>query len=201
MLSVLIAPTVQGAMAPPPRVSAPANFVAPEPKPLSMTRPGEQALPLITGSAVLAVRLATGVFTLGWTPRLLFGAEAESIGVSNGKYGFKLGPIAFRDESPLLETAPRPSEPLILYEYEGSPFCRKVREAALLLDIPLELRPCPGARAGFANELKELTGRMTVPYLVECVRTPGVTYQPCSEFCVLRPSDQMIVACVRRLAC
>ena len=27
------------------------------------------------------------------------------------------------------------------------------REAALLLDIPVELRPCPGARAGFAAEL------------------------------------------------
>ena len=36
-----------------------------------------------------------------------------------------------------------------------------MREAALLLDIPVELRPCPGARAGFAAELKQRTGRMT----------------------------------------
>ena len=151
----------------PPTVSAPANFVAPEPKPLQMTRGAEQIPNLLTGGAVLAIRLATGVFTLGWTPKLVFGEEAESIGVEKGVYGFKIGPVAFRDTSPILAQAPRPEEPLILYEYEGSPFCRKVREAALLLDVPIELRPCPGARAGFSDELQQLTGRRTVPYLVD----------------------------------
>ena len=108
-----------------------------------------------------------GVFTLGWTPKLLTGAEAEAVGTESGTYGFKIGPLAFRDTSPLLADAPRPEQPLMLYEYEGSPFCRKVREAALILDIPLALRPCPGARAGFASELQERTGRMTVPYMVD----------------------------------
>ena len=32
----------------------------------------------------------------------------------------------------------------------------------LLLDLPLALRPCPGARAGFASELQDMTGRRTV---------------------------------------
>ena len=84
-------------------------------KPLTMTRPIDEALPgLISGSAVLAVRLATGVFTLGWTPKLLFGEEAEQVGIESGKYGFKIiGPLAFRDTSPLLETAPRPNSPLV----------------------------------------------------------------------------------------
>lgn len=133
-----------------------------------MTRPLQEQLPgLISGGMALAVRLATGVFTLGWTPALKFGEEADALGVESGKYAYKIGPLAFRDTSPLLEDAPRPAEPLILYEYEGSPFCRKVREAALVLDIPLELRPCPGARSGFADELKERTGRMTVPYMVD----------------------------------
>ena len=145
-----------------PKVSAPPNFVQPTPKPLTMTRPSEQLPSLITGGLVLAVRLATGVFTLGWTPRLLIGDEAEAVGTATATYGFKIGPFAFRDTSPLLTGAPRPEVPLVLYEYEGSPFCRKVREAALILDLPLELRPCPGARAGFASELKERTGRMTV---------------------------------------
>ena len=85
------------------------------------------------------------------------------MGPGTDKYAFRFGPLAFRDTSPLLADAPRPETPPILYEYEASPFCRKVREAALLLDIPLELRPCPGARAGFSSELQERTGRMTVP--------------------------------------
>ena len=68
----------------PPKVSAPANFVAPTPKPLSMTRPQEQIPGLLTGGFALAIRLATGVFTLGWTPQLLNGAEAEKVGVDSG---------------------------------------------------------------------------------------------------------------------
>ena len=149
------------AMVVPPKVSAPPNFVQPTPRPLTVTRPREELPSLLTGSLVLAIRLATGVFTLGWSPKLLSGDEAAAVGTDTGKYGFKLGPLAFRDTSPLLAGSPRPAQPLVLYEYEGSPFCRKVREAALLLDIPVELRPCPGARAGFAAELKQRTGRMT----------------------------------------
>uniref|UniRef100_A0A7S0HXD0 GST N-terminal domain-containing protein n=1 Tax=Phaeocystis antarctica TaxID=33657 RepID=A0A7S0HXD0_9EUKA len=150
-----------------PKVSAPPNFVQPTPRPLTVTRPSEELPSLLTGGLVLAIRLATGVFTLGWTPKLLTGDEAAAVGTATGTYGFKFGPLAFRDTSPLLAGAPRPEQPLVLYEYEGSPFCRKVREAALLLDVPVEFRPCPGARAGFATELKERTGRMTVPYLVD----------------------------------
>ena len=121
------------AVVPPPKMSPPAGLTAPTPRPLQMTRPAQEQLPgLISGGAALAVRLATGVFTLGWSPKILTGDDAASVGVESGVYGFKLGPLAFRDTSPLLEAAPRPSKPLILYEYEGSPFCRKVREAALL---------------------------------------------------------------------
>ena len=116
----------------PPEVRAPANFRAPKPQPLTATRPGEQLPGLLSGGVALAVRLATGVFTLGWSPRLLTGSDAERVGVASATYGFKLGPIAFRDESALLASAPRPAEPLVLYEYEGSPFCRKARGAALL---------------------------------------------------------------------
>ena len=131
----------------------------------------------------LAVRLATGVFTLGWSPKLLIGSEADAIGTNTQTYGYKLGPIAFRDTSPLLADAPRPKVPMVLYEYEGSPFCRKVREAALLLDVPMQYRPCPGARAGFAAELKEKTGRMTVPFLIECASPAALEPSPAAITC------------------
>ena len=36
-----------------------------------------------------------------------------------------------------------------------------------LLDITVEYRPCPGARAGFSDELFQRTGRRTVPYLID----------------------------------
>lgn len=36
-----------------------------------------------------------------------------------------------------------------------------------MLDLACEMRPCPGARTGFSDELFELTGRRTVPFLVD----------------------------------
>eukprot|EP00931_Biecheleriopsis_adriatica_P096272 TRINITY_DN69932_c0_g1_i1.p1 TRINITY_DN69932_c0_g1~~TRINITY_DN69932_c0_g1_i1.p1 ORF type:complete len:373 (-),score=41.05 TRINITY_DN69932_c0_g1_i1:86-1162(-) len=147
-----------------PPVAKPAGFKAPEPKPLNATRLGEDWLSLLTASLALALRLASGVFVLGWSPSFKFGEASAS---DSGKYSLQLGPVNLRDTSPILEAAPRPKEPLVLYEYESSPFCRKVREFAQMLDITVEMRPCPGARAGFAQELKARTGRMTVPFMVD----------------------------------
>jgi len=143
-----------------PKVSKPPDFIAPEPKPLTITR--LSSLPsLFSGALALASRLGTGVFVLGWNIETLF-ANPDS-----GKYALKLGPFSIRDTSTVLGEAPRPAVPLILYEYEGSPFCRRVREMINLLDLTVEYRPCPGARAGFSDELFKLTGRRTVPYLMD----------------------------------
>ena len=102
------------AMVVPSKVSAPPNFVQPTPRPLTVTRPREELPSLLTGSLVLAIRLATGVFTLGWSPKLI---AAEQL--TPGTYGFKLGPLAFRDTSPLLAGSPRPAQPLVLYPRAG----------------------------------------------------------------------------------
>ena len=89
------------AMVVPPKVSAPPNFVQPTPRPLTVTRPREELPSLLTGSLVLAIRLATGVFTLGWSPQLLTGDDAAAVGTDTGKYGFKLGPLGLRAQRAL----------------------------------------------------------------------------------------------------
>jgi len=156
--------TVKGefnkALEQPPKVSIPDGFQIPEPKPLSVTRSSE--LPsLLKSSVALGLRLGTGAFTLGWKIESLFAAEED------GKYALELGPIRLRDSSTVLQDAPRPKKPLIIYEYEASPFCRRVREMVNLLDLTVEYRPCPGARAGFSDELFARTGRRTVPYMID----------------------------------
>jgi glutathione S-transferase len=73
-----------------------------------------------------------------------------------------------RESSTVLQNAPRPVKPLILYEYDASPFCKRVREMINLLELTVEYRPCPGARQGaFSEELYQRTGRQTVPYLID----------------------------------
>lgn len=143
-----------------PKVSAPANFQPPEPKPLALSDSADIGQ-LLGSSAALAVRLATGAFVLGWKIDTIFAPDDD------GKYALALGPIRLRDSSSVLQDAPRPQQPLILYEYVASPFCKRVRETINLLDLTVELRPCPGARAGFSEELFERSGKRTVPYLVD----------------------------------
>lgn len=145
----------------PPKVEVPKDFVIPEPKPLTLTRSSD--LPsVLKSSAALAVRLATGAFVLGWKIDTIFAPEDD------GKYALALGPFRIRDSSSVLQDAPRPEQPLILYEYGASPFAKRVREIINLLDLTVEYRPCPGARGGkFSQQLFERTGRRTVPFLID----------------------------------
>lgn len=143
------------------KVEAPPGFVAPEPKPLTMTRSSD-AVSILRSTISLAVRLATGAFVLGWRIDSIFAPEED------GKYALQLGPFRLRDSSSVLQDAPRPAQNLILYEYAASPFAKRVRETINLLDLTVEYRPCPGARGGkFSQELFERTGRRTVPFLID----------------------------------
>lgn len=142
-----------------PKVSAPSDFTPPEPKPLTVSDKTDIGK-LLKGSAALAVRLATSAFVLGW--------KIDDLFYKGGGYSLKLGPLSLRDSSSALANAPRPTRPLILYGYDASPFCKRVREAFNLLDLTYEYRPCPGARLGkFSQELLKRTGRQTVPYLID----------------------------------
>ena len=146
-----------------PKVEVPEDFIVPEPKPLTLTRSSDVPS-VLKSSAALAVRLATSCFVLGWKIDSLFYEQDEN----DPKYCLKLGPFSIRDSSSVLESAARPTEPLILYEYDGSPFCKRVRETINLLDLTVEYRPCPGARqSAFSQELLERTGKQTVPYLID----------------------------------
>lgn len=80
----------------------------------------------------------------------------------------RLGTGVFAIDKKTLAGCNRPTKNIIIYEYEASPFCRKVREACAILDLTVEYRPCPGARTGFSDEMAKRTGgRRTVPYLVD----------------------------------
>jgi glutathione S-transferase len=61
----------------------------------------------------------------------------------------------------------RPTEPLVLYEFESCPFCRKVREALTVLDLEAEIRPCPKGGHRFRDEVSKRGGKAQFPYLVD----------------------------------
>jgi glutathione S-transferase len=62
---------------------------------------------------------------------------------------------------------PRPERLLELYEFEGCPYCRKVREALSILDLPALIRPCPKGGTRFREEVRRRGGKAQFPYLVD----------------------------------
>lgn len=61
----------------------------------------------------------------------------------------------------------QPEQPLRLYEFEASPYCRLVREALTELDLDALILPCPRGGSRFRPEVEALGGRQQFPYLVD----------------------------------
>jgi len=62
---------------------------------------------------------------------------------------------------------PRPEKLLELYEFEGCPYCRKVREALSILDLEAVVYPCPKRGPRYRPEVERRGGKQQFPYLVD----------------------------------
>lgn len=62
---------------------------------------------------------------------------------------------------------PRPAEPIVLYEFEGCPFCRKVREALTMLDLRAMIMPCPKGGPTYRPQVIARGGRAQFPYMID----------------------------------
>ena len=88
--------------------------------------------------------------------RMLDVASSVAATLARGARGLRVGALG-----------PRPAEPLVLYEFESCPFCRKVREALSVLDLEAEVRPCPKGGERFRPEVVARGGKAQFPYLVD----------------------------------
>lgn len=61
----------------------------------------------------------------------------------------------------------RPVEPLELYDMEGCPFCRLVREALTDLDLDALIYPCPKGGDRYRPLVEKLGGKQLFPYLMD----------------------------------
>ena len=103
-----------------------------------------QLVNIVSASVPAVLRGASGVFGLDyqlqWIPR------------DDAKYAY----IATKT-SQLEETcfAKPPAQPIILYDVESSPNCRRVREACSILSLTVDVRPVPRGGRMFGLELKQ----------------------------------------------
>lgn len=65
------------------------------------------------------------------------------------------------------QLGPRPEQPLVFYEFEGCPFCRRTREAVTDLGLTVQMRPCPKRGERFRPESIERSGKRQFPFLVD----------------------------------
>ena len=61
----------------------------------------------------------------------------------------------------------RPEQTLLLYEFEGCPFCRKVREALSILDLEALVHPCPKGGHRYRDEVVRRGGKAQFPFLID----------------------------------
>ncbi|CAG9466779.1 unnamed protein product [Pedinophyceae sp. YPF-701] len=111
------------------------------------------------GSAALmpAFRLGSGLFCMGYKSELVDDDPTQyAVARPSGK---------MVKETSIVGTFPRPAQPLVIYEFETCPFCRRVREACSMLDLDVIFYPCPKEGPTFRPECVEKGGKSMFPYL------------------------------------
>ena len=63
--------------------------------------------------------------------------------------------------------ARQPEQMLTLYEFEGCPYCRLVREVFTELDLDVLIYPCPKGGQRYRREVQEKGGKAQFPFLVD----------------------------------
>ena len=61
----------------------------------------------------------------------------------------------------------QPEQALKLYEFEGSPYCRRVREVLTLLNLDYEVYPCPKGGKKYRPLVKQTGGKTQFPFFVD----------------------------------
>ncbi|CAH1418318.1 unnamed protein product [Lactuca virosa] len=138
-------------------ITPPPNFKPPEPKRFAV-RPDKVA-DVITASLNLLFRFGTGVFVSGYSVSFVPKNEFPS-----GQYGLEVSGYIVKESSKL---GPRPEKPIEIYEFEGCPFCRKVREIVAVLDLDVLFYPCPRNGPTFRPKVGQMGGKQMFPYMVD----------------------------------
>lgn len=120
----------------------PKNFKQPEPR-IAYVRQ-DAALSILGGTVGSLLRAGSGSLIAGYKFKMEKGKLVE-----------------YSDSLPRV----RPTKPLVLYEFEACPFCRRVREAISMLDIDVLVKPCPKGSTIYRKYVENTFGKQQFPYL------------------------------------
>jgi glutathione S-transferase len=131
-------------------------IVNPETTPLS-----HMIIAFIFSLSQTACRLGSGVFANGYKVTIEPRSDEEYTIATLGEQ------YQIAETSTILPKLVQ-TQPLILYEFEACPFCRKVRESVSILSLTVTFRPCPKNGNLYRREIKEKYGtKATFPFLMD----------------------------------
>eukprot|EP00230_Micromonas_polaris_P007627 CAMPEP_0117626214 /NCGR_PEP_ID=MMETSP0802-20121206/1301_1 /TAXON_ID=38833 /ORGANISM="Micromonas sp., Strain CCMP2099" /LENGTH=385 /DNA_ID=CAMNT_0005430319 /DNA_START=7 /DNA_END=1164 /DNA_ORIENTATION=- len=116
---------------------------------------------VLSASGSFLTRAVSGALCEGWNVSLVQGEcprDTYTFGEFGGRY--------VKETSDVSKFA-RPQIQLELYEFEGCPFCKKVREAVIWLDLDVLFYPCPQGGPNFREQIKQRGGKSMFPYMVD----------------------------------
>ncbi len=121
----------------------------------------DKIIPILLSSSQILLRLGNGAFTQGYSVGVEKDeGESETYSILR-LLGYK---VAESNTVPIRESK---IEPIILYEFEGCPYCKRVREALVLLDLDALFLPTPKGSPYFRPEAKKLGGKTQFPFMID----------------------------------
>ena len=135
------------------KISAPEGWTAPKPQKFTVS---EGNLGNVVAATIpLVLRLGTGALVNGYGPSIVDDDDYTKYSIVR---------FAGKRLAEASALGPRPATPIELFEYEGSPYCRKVRECAACLDLDVIYRPCPSGET-YWRPMAKAEGAATFPYM------------------------------------
>jgi len=136
-------------------------FVLQGPEPRKFAVADGELANVLSASGSFITRAVSGALCEGWTPSVVEG-ECPPGTYTLGEFGGR-----YLKETSDVGMFPRPEITLELYEFEGCPFCRKVREAVVWLDLDVIVYPCPQGGPTYREFVKSDGGKSQFPFLVD----------------------------------
>mmetsp|Transcript_21753 Transcript_21753/g.31186 ORF Transcript_21753/g.31186 Transcript_21753/m.31186 type:complete len:352 (-) Transcript_21753:152-1207(-) len=126
------------------------DIVPSEPKRFGVA--ADQVYDILTSAFPGVTRLGSGAFAEGY--------KSSIVPKDDTKYTvFTIGNYQIEESSSIeLSSSSRRYKPVEIYEFEGCPFCKKVREAVTILCLDVQFKPCPMNGPTFRKQVKEKYG-------------------------------------------
>jgi glutaredoxin len=118
---------------------------------------------IAASSTSMVARIGTGAFVDGYSVKIVKETEENA-----NKYAVLDGEVlkGYRVEETTTSVFDRrPAQLIELYEFEGCPFCRKVREAVAILDLDVLFYPCPKGSTIYRPMVEKMGGKAQFPYM------------------------------------